>query len=168
MCHRTYFTKSGLQAHVRQLHAPPSPKSQSAGSGFNCKDCHEKYLTRYDLMMHRKLVHEGALYGEKCSICPKSFKTLTELKKHTLSEHTDRPFPCPQCPHKAKTQDKLDRHMLRHSVTRESFQCSHCDKKFAFKNSLKKHLEKNRCEALKSPRNFWNCSLFCSYWHRFN
>ena len=151
VCHRTYFTKSGLQAHLRQLHAPPSSKDQS--SGFSCKDCHVKCLTRYELMMHRKLVHAGVMYGERCSQCSKSFKTLTELKRHTISDHSNRAFPCPQCPHKSKTKDKLDRHMLSHSVTRESFQCLHCQKKFVFKNSLKKHLEKKRCEALKLPQN---------------
>ena len=62
VCHRTYFTKSGLQAHMRQLHAPPSSKDQTNPSGFSCKHCQEKCPTRYDLMMHRKTVHAGTYY----------------------------------------------------------------------------------------------------------
>ena len=92
------------------------------------------------------------MYGIKCSQCTKSFKTLTELKRHTISEHSNRPYACPHCPHKSNTKDKLDRHLLSHSTPRESFQCEHCEKKFVFKNSLKKHLEKKRCEALKPPK----------------
>jgi hypothetical protein len=33
---------------------------------------------------------------------------------------------------------------------KSSFACRHCDRKFVFKNSLKKHVSKGRCEALKS------------------
>ena len=38
---------------------------------------------------------------------------------------------------------------MSHSTPRESYQCHHCEKTFAFKNSLKKHLEKGRCDVLK-------------------
>jgi hypothetical protein len=40
---------------------------------------------------------------------------------------------------------------LASHLAKESYACSHCSKKFAFKNSLKKHLSKRRCEALKYP-----------------
>ena len=49
-------------------------------------------------------------------------------------------------------QDKLDRHLLCHTGPRESYQCQHCEKKFVFKNSLKKHLEKGRCDVLKQQK----------------
>ena len=148
VCNRTYYTKSGLQAHVRQLHAPP-PKSQ--GELF-CKQCLQKCSTRYDLTLHRKKVHAGDVFAEKCSQCPMSFKTLTELKRHNIAEHSNRPYACPHCPHRSKTKDKLDRHLLCHSGPRESYQCQHCEKKFVFKNSLKKHLEKGRCDVLKQQK----------------
>ena len=81
-----------------------------------------------------------------------SFKTLTELKRHNIAEHSNRPYACPHCPHRSKTKDKLDRHLLCHSGPRESYQCQHCEKKFVFKNSLKKHLEKGRCDVLKQQK----------------
>ena len=34
----------------------------------------------------------------------------------------------------------------------EDIQCEHCDRKFVFKNSLKKHLDKGRCQILKNGR----------------
>ena len=106
ICERTYYTKSGLQAHMRQLHAP-APKDQTGG--FLCKHCSLKCPTRYDLMTHRKEVHAGDMYAEKCPECPMSFRTLTELKRHNISEHSNRPYACPHCPHRSKTRDKLGR-----------------------------------------------------------
>ena len=130
---------------MRQLHAP-APKDQM---GFLCKLCLQNCPTRYDLTIHRKKIHAGDVFSEKCSQCPMSFRTLTELKRHNIAEHSNRPFACPQCAHRSKTKDKLDRHLLSHSAPRESYQCSYCEKKFVFKNSLKKHLEKGRCDVLK-------------------
>ena len=34
----------------------------------------------------------------------------------------------------------------------EDIQCEHCDRKFVFKNSLRKHLDKGRCQILKNGR----------------
>jgi hypothetical protein len=112
----------------------------------------QKCPTRYDMMLHRKQVHAGENLAEKCPLCPQSFRTLTELKRHNIAAHSNRPFACPHCPHRSKTKDKLDRHVVCHSGPRESFQCQFCEKKFAFKNSLKKHLEKGRCDVLKQRK----------------
>ena len=98
----------------------------------------------------RKEIHAGDVFAEKCPECPHlSFRTLTELKRHTISDHSNRPFPCSKCPHRSKTLDKLERHLLSHSTPRDTYQCPHCRKNFAFKNSLKKHMEKGRCDVLK-------------------
>ena len=102
VCSRTYYTKSGLQAHIRQLHAPPS-KSQE----LFCKQCLQKFLTRHELNLHRKQVHVGDAFGEKCSQCPMIFRTLTELKRHNISEHSNRPFACSHCPHRSKTKARI-------------------------------------------------------------
>jgi hypothetical protein len=64
-----------------------------------------------------------------------------------------RPFSCSKCRHRSKTQDKLERHILSHTSPRDSHQCKFCDKKFVFKNSMTKHLEKGRCDVLKQRSN---------------
>ena len=110
------------------------------------------YLYGYKILISFFVQLAGDVFGEKCTQCPMSFRTLTELKRHNISEHSNRPYPCPHCPHRSKTKDKLDRHLLCHSGPRESFQCQYCEKKFVFKNSLKKHLEKGRCDVLKQQK----------------
>ena len=54
------------------------------------------------------------------------YQLETELKRHNIAEHSNRPFACPHCPHRSKTEMKYDRHLLSHSTPRESYQCSYC------------------------------------------
>jgi KRAB domain-containing zinc finger protein len=61
ICGKSYFTKSGLQAHQKQNHSPPNEsncgdEAYVKGSGFVCKDkkCEKRHFaTRYDLEQHR-------------------------------------------------------------------------------------------------------------------
>jgi KRAB domain-containing zinc finger protein len=124
-----------------------------SGAQFSCKHCPQKCPTRYDLMLHRKSFHAGEVLGEHCKECSMSFRTLTELKRHSIAEHSNRPFSCSKCLHRSKTQDKLERHILSHTSPRDSHHCQFCDKKFVFKNSMTKHLEKGRCDVLKQRSN---------------
>jgi len=43
----------------------------------------------------------------------------------------------------------MERHVQSH-LTSKDFSCPYCDKKFAFKNSMSKHLTKKRCQVLKN------------------
>jgi len=145
VCSRMYYTKSGLQAHQRQVHTAGG--GTGAGGAFRCADCADAtFETKYDLLLHRK-EHRGA-NPEKCTVCGARFPTPVELKRHRVACHSNRPYACPHCPHRSKTRDKLDRHMVCHT-SKDTYRCQHCDKTFAFKNSLKKHLEKGRCAVLK-------------------
>ena len=86
--------------------------------------------------------------SEQCGVCCAAFKSHSELKRHHIAKHSNRPFACPHCPHKSKTKDKLERHVACHTA-RETYTCQYCSKKFVFKNSLKKHQSKGRCQVLK-------------------
>ena len=85
----------------------------------------------------------------KCVNCDATFKSSTQLKRHTANAHCSRPFKCPHCPHRSKNKTNLERHVAFHTSNKDAYQCLHCGRKFAFKNSMKKHLEKGRCTVLK-------------------
>ena len=99
----------------------------------------------------RKLDHRNDTNQEtlKCVNCDATFKSSTQLKRHTANAHCSRPFKCPHCPHRSKNKVNLERHVAFHTSNKDAFQCLHCERKFAFKNSMKKHLEKGRCTVLK-------------------
>ena len=58
------------------------------------------------MTLHRKQAHAGEVFAEKCIQCPMSFRTLTELKRHNIAEHSNRPFACPHCPHRLERVKK--------------------------------------------------------------
>ena len=102
-------------------------------------------------LFYRKLDHRNDTNQEtlKCVNCDATFKSSTQLKRHTANAHCSRPFKCPHCPHRSKNKVNLERHVAFHTSNKDAFQCLHCERKFAFKNSMKKHLEKGRCTVLK-------------------
>ena len=102
-------------------------------------------------LISRKLDHKNDVNEEilKCINCDATFKSSTQLKRHTANAHCSRPFKCPHCPHRSKNKTNLERHVAFHTSNKDAFQCLHCGRKFAFKNSMKKHLEKGRCNVLK-------------------
>ena len=111
-------------------------------------------MVEYNLIyfLHRKQEHQDDDITEKtlkCINCNATFKSSTQLKRHTANAHCSRPFKCPHCPHRSKNKANLERHVAFHTSNKDAFQCLHCDRKFAFKNSMKKHLEKGRCTVLK-------------------
>ena len=54
---------------------------------------------RYELMVHRRVVHNCGS-SEKCGVCGAAFGSQTELKQHRIACHSNRPFACPECPHR--------------------------------------------------------------------
>ena len=110
-------------------------------------------LTIYTILLihFRTLDHKNDTNEEplKCENCDATFKSSTQLKRHTANAHCSRPFKCPHCPHRSKNRTNLERHVAFHTSNKDAFQCLHCGRKFAFKNSMKKHLEKGRCTVLK-------------------
>lgn len=75
-------------------------------------------------------------------------RNKAELRHHYLEKHNKRPFPCPKCSHRSRTDERLKQHILSHLVDEESI-CPYCDKKFHSKNSLNRHLNRQKCDFLK-------------------
>ncbi len=165
ICDKFYHTKSGLQAHQRNMH-----QAQST-SRFGCPHCDDTFLTRFELIEHIGK-HVNA-FSRRCKKCSSAFRylkqfrlesgmknklnhdwfprTQSELKRHCILQHSDRPFGCPHCSHRSKTREKMDRHLQSHNLMNQ-YTCPHCNKKFAFKNSMNKHMTKRRCQVLKKLR----------------
>jgi len=73
------------------------------------------------------------------------------LKEHYLQHHPRKPFGCPKCPRRLRTDEKLKQHILNHLVE-DDFICPYCSKKLSDKNALNKHLSLQKCDFLKELR----------------
>ena len=137
-------------------------------------DTAAKFGTRYELDAHRRQTHQQQVEGgedsgsslTKCPKCHQSFRNYQQLKRHAATQpDCDKPWKCHSCVGaRFESHSELDRHVTslhrpasnnKGSAAADAdsdYQCQHCQRKFAFKNSLKKHLDKGRCQILKEQK----------------
>ena len=176
-CDRAFTNKQKLERHLK-IHRTEAKKLKSEKSRkepedrlnanhapntgkkrFECSSCPREYFTKSGLNHHLKQVHSTErLY--KCSHCEFIGKTSLELENHcsvdhaqTISSTIDRNPPFPNSLEDGRQQQEEERVSVSFTnSTNTGNQCSHCGRKFAFKNSLTKHLSKGRCVILKKSQ----------------
>ena len=101
-----------------------------------CNECERRYSNKGLLNEHIKGVHRGILLP--CQMCPKKFKTRSELWQHkNLLHSTDERYNCKFCGLRYGSESELRKHTRIHE---DPFMpCSHCDKKYRDKKSLIRH-----------------------------
>nr|CAD7610957.1 unnamed protein product [Timema genevievae] len=80
--------------------------------------------------------------GEKpflCPICPTSFSTRGNLKRHIKSHNGEKPWKCIECGSCFTENKSLKVHMRRHTGERP-YQCRMCDQSFSQTGILKTHM----------------------------
>ena len=78
-----------------------------------CDRCGYKETNREELLKHRKLNHEGALF--LCTFCHKEFSKREALQQHRKFGHLDlRKQPCGECGEKFAKKSALASHMKIH------------------------------------------------------
>ena len=112
----------------------------------------------------------GYFQGEKevfkCNLCPETFPTRENVKKHFLTHtrldilqkisNTPCLFLCAFCPMKFSEKEHCESHVRSFHTKEKLFQCKYCNEKFATRAicqaHLKTHLQCKHCEMkFKSP-----------------
>ena len=125
---------------------------------FECEICGKPFKYLPDLKKHFYRVHRKKYKSAKarmprmCAICGKSFKSLSTLREHNAVHATDKPFQCEVCDYKAKTKERLRRHIHANHDTNRVYNCKECGAVFDRWRSLDNH----RREHLK-------VSFFCHF-----
>ncbi|XP_052899033.1 uncharacterized protein LOC128305564 [Anopheles moucheti] len=86
-------------------------------------------------------------YDFPCEYCNESFIQSSELERHRVVKHTPlvHKFGCGSCMEYFDTATEYKDHNLWHKLTRTAFGCFRCGKKFAYINTLNKHVSLNAC-----------------------
>uniref|UniRef100_A0A182KFF7 ZAD domain-containing protein n=1 Tax=Anopheles christyi TaxID=43041 RepID=A0A182KFF7_9DIPT len=91
-------------------------------------------------------------YEFSCQYCNEAYSQNTELERHLVVKHTPliHKFGCGGCMEYFDTASEYKDHNLWHKLSRTTFSCFRCSRKFVKIGTLKKHIELNAC--LKRPR----------------
>ncbi|RUS80987.1 hypothetical protein EGW08_011262 [Elysia chlorotica] len=120
-----------VQRHERLAHSSKKPE-------FSCKECGTSYSLEYRLKLHIKAVHQGE--GHHCTICSRTFETMTGLKSHMVTKHKNEdpkkvsrePPPeltCHLCGRVFSTKSHLQKHTSSHIMV-QPFRCCTCNQAF--------------------------------------
>ena len=149
ICTHKFVDIKQLNRHVKVVH--DKERKMCMECGMN--------LSPASLRTHMKFVHEGAEHPKRlCSICNKTFDQST-IKKHEAKcsqiQQTSQTGPsndlqkflasskqCNICGKKLNRSGLLKRHIQAHMKVKP-FPCTRCEKKFADKSNLVKHLKHN-------------------------
>ena len=131
-CKNKFSSKLELMNHNKKC------KVETRIASRACRICETHMLTKEAFLLHFQVSHPG-IAPFKCSQCGEEFSKASDFNKHLCSK--SNPIICDQCGEAMKTKTTLTDHMIRfHGLQPETFECTHCNKLFHKKHSLKLHL----------------------------
>uniref|UniRef100_A0A182N9J7 ZAD domain-containing protein n=1 Tax=Anopheles dirus TaxID=7168 RepID=A0A182N9J7_9DIPT len=87
------------------------------------------------------------MYEYACQYCKEAYSQNSDLERHLVVKHTPliHKFGCGSCMEYFDTASEYKDHNLWHKLTRTTFSCFRCNKKFVKTSTLNKHVETNAC-----------------------
>lgn len=129
VCDRSFPLAQQLQIHQ---------KNHDRERNHPCESCDKSFFTKYDLAKH--ILTHTKQKDYTCIVCKKSFSRSTLLYRHEKI-HTDPKIPrhhCEECDRIYLNIRDYEKHIQIHTKNRR-FECSFCEKRFAFKQGLERH-----------------------------
>lgn len=150
-CSFTCKQKQCMSLHVGVKHKGARP--------YRCQHCCFSTTRRYRLQQHESL-HTG-IGRHGCSMCNKTFGTLTKLRQHKVRVHDKKPTHfCSVCDFSGYTLDDVRRHNFRCHSGELKHPCSLCNGKFSSELALRYHCK--RVHQLQGSFVCKQCDYTCS------
>ena len=150
ICQASFFQKTHLKNHI-VLH--------ENGEYHECKECQQKFLRKTDLQKHQKSVHfiDSPLH---CSTCGGQFLDAHKLEVHRKTHAHERKELCGLCGEKFEDKESMIAHMEEHTsaIIDRPFTCNVCQKTFAQKGHLNRHI---KCHSGEADLVCFVCSKQC-------
>nr|XP_006824984.1 PREDICTED: LOW QUALITY PROTEIN: zinc finger homeobox protein 3-like [Saccoglossus kowalevskii] len=90
-CNQYFKTSAALQMHFKEIHAkrPQLPVSERHVYKYRCNQCSLAFKTLEKLQVHSQ--YHMIRAATKCTICDRSFRSLSALRKHMETNHLELP-----------------------------------------------------------------------------
>lgn len=115
-------------------------RSKHHRTRIQCEHCSAVVYSHY---MKKHMQKHLTVRPYQCTLCDKSFTTLSQLKSHEFRHTNERPLACTECTKMFKLACDLRIHMLSHTDERK-YPCDRCEKSFRMRSHLADHLETHR------------------------
>ena len=142
------------QCTTKYNHPKDLTKHKKAEHGvvgaFKCDKCDASYMRKEALNIPQKTVHEGQAYS--CEHCDFKAAQRVTLKNHFFSKHQNLRFDCDidSCTSSFTEKGNLKKHkVVKHSGIVEYFNCTECEYKSVYKQSVKDHMNKHSSEKFE-------------------
>ncbi|XP_050672331.1 zinc finger protein 431-like isoform X2 [Leptidea sinapis] len=159
-CSRAYTSKSHLERHINTAH-----RSYDADAVYSCPMCLKQYANEQNLKRHYKIAHINCSKRYYCNECKLAFKKKHQLSSHMFRHTGIKPFSCSLCPKTFVTITEKKKHVRNHKIytcehcsktfTRWSdvlkhkrndhaskeYICHHCGKVFKQRNHIIRHVK---------------------------
>ncbi|KAL7742151.1 hypothetical protein ACLKA6_018390 [Drosophila palustris] len=154
-CLRLFRTRLGLRQHMRYI-CQSLPLRNARLQSYKCRYCrsisftHWRIYRRHELKCRlrqrpkpkgstkRRRTIAGQAQAQKhtshsCSICQKTFSSLTGLKQHRITHTSERRYKCSICDRVFKRRNGLSQHVKGYHLQLKPHQCPVCQHRYALK-----------------------------------
>jgi len=175
-CDAVYAQKDTLNNHIKEYHPHHEDISQNVSNGikkeefdnkiyltkpFQCLNCPESFVSKYDLNIHNKSAHAGAgLF--KCSECDYSCNRRNNLHAHRHYKHkkknSTKSLPCILCDKEFTDLPSFKEHINSVHEGKKPHKCSLCDQSYFLKSSLQGHVARIH-EGYQARKTEYPCKI---------
>lgn len=154
-CMRLFRSRLGLRQHMRYI-CQSLPLRNARLQSYKCRFCrsisftHWRVYRRHELkcrlrqrpkpkgsIKRRRTIAGQALIqkslSHSCSVCQKTFSSLTGLKQHRITHTSERRYKCSICDRVFKRRNGLSQHVKGYHLQLKPHQCPVCQHRYALK-----------------------------------
>ncbi|XP_034471704.1 uncharacterized protein LOC117779583 [Drosophila innubila] len=154
-CLRLFRTRLGLRQHMRFI-CQSLPLRNARLQSYKCRYCrnisctHWRIYRRHELKCRlrqrskaqdfckrrRTIAGQAQVHNRRChscSVCQKTFSSLTGLKQHRITHTSERRYKCSICDRVFKRRNGLSQHVKGYHLQLKPHQCPVCQHRFALK-----------------------------------
>ncbi|XP_034249662.1 zinc finger protein Xfin-like isoform X2 [Thrips palmi] len=171
VCKILFATRSALQQHTAQQHAPPpqpaptpaqQQQAEEANKSVPCYVCDKEFSSNAAMWAHTRFHGSGDRFS--CRSCQKHFTSWMALRKHLRTHNqagkagkASSLLKCKMCPMRFAARSQLLTHLKTHdrmaamAGDKLYYRCSKCLERFVGRKSLHAHLKTHREEEDPPP-----------------